>query len=91
MKVLAAPSILWRRSLSKFAPISDQQKKELLDTVLCTFGAIESSLNNLEPYKEVTDLCGLLIYSGNFLIGESGKDGAKYQKRSRTIYKFKIG
>lgn len=33
-----------------------------------------------------TDLCGLQVYSGNFLKGENGKDGAKYQKQTGICF-----
>ena len=33
-----------------------------------------------------TDLCGLQVYSGNFLEGEIGKVGAKYQKRDGICF-----
>ena len=33
-----------------------------------------------------TDLCGLQVYSGNFLEGEIGKEGAKYQKRDGICF-----
>ena len=36
----------------------------------------------------LTDLCGLQVYSGNFLNGEKGKAGEKFI--SRTVYKFEI-
>ena len=33
-----------------------------------------------------TDLCGLQVYSGNFLKGETGKAGASYQKNSGICF-----
>ena len=33
-----------------------------------------------------TDLCGLQVYSGNFLVGEHGKDGAIYNKNSGICF-----